>query len=438
LKAPFVTVILLGLIGMAQPVRAQQPSRTVDCRDPKTLNELVFCRIQVRLYGKLSNLDPSRQSEAPSITTNSTTLADKSAGPDVLAASINPSGLSGKSQVPQTTDASLTATLYGVYSTWRQREPFNPAFYEQNMFWRRLSVSIAPSYPQNAAQIQQSVSYGAKFLVTHPPDPLDPSNRDNFAGVSESLRAAGGYFGDLLAIQEQLKSEYQNHSCAAARAAGIADSLNQNFDGAMAMPSLFVPYRACITAADVEFIDDHTADTMTALKNLTDQLRTVIKNIETQPQASFSFLSKISQGTGSNLYRSEFVMDRGWESQSLRWKLHSTTNASFDFSNSKTTKPNKDTFRLVEALEIPPIPPRNPVVETNHLTIGVSGEGDWGDNQTPTYKAQGKLKITAINGFDIPISVTYANQTGKAKRADVKLVAGFAFDFAKLLAGFRE
>jgi hypothetical protein len=47
------------------------------------------------------------------------------------------------------------------------------------------------------------------------------------------------------------------------------------------------------------------------------------------------------------------------------------------------------------------------------------------------YKAHGKLKITFIDGLDIPIALTYANQTS-VMRADLKGQMGLAFDFAKI------
>jgi hypothetical protein len=401
-----------------------------NCSTPGTLNEYVFCRIQVRLASDLRNLDPSKQIEEPSVATNSTTLADKSAGPDVIAASVNPSGLSSKSRIPNTTDASVTATLYGIYSAWREKEPFNPAFYRASMPWRRLSISIAPSYPENASQAKQSVSYGAKFQIDHLRDPLDPSNKTAFEAVSGPLRDVGVYARDYQMVEQKLRDEYQNHPCPSAVAAGISQNLRGDgsegaFIATMENDKIFPHFMECITSADISYIDSHTSDTFAALSALDSQVSTLLKRVQGAPQIALSFLSKIGQGTGSNLYRSEVIMERGV------WKFDSTTNASYDFSNSKTSKPNKDTFRFVEDFEIPATSPRNPL-QPPPLTIGVSGEGDWGSKQTPTYKAQGKVKLTLISGLDIPIAITYSNQTSASKNADLKGVAGFAIDFAKL------
>jgi hypothetical protein len=304
------------------------------------------------------------------------------------------------------------------------------------MPWRRLSFSVAPSYPESAAQAKQSVSYGAKFQISHLRDPLDRSNNDAFQSVSGALRAAGSYANDYQAIEQHLRNEYQTHPCQAAVDAGIAgglmgDGTEGAFIAAMANPDVFVHFRQCMNGADMAFIDSHTSDTFAALSILTPQLADLLKRVQAAPQVALSFLSKISAGTGSNLYRSEIVMERGFG------KIDSTTNASFDFSNSKTTKPNKDTFRFVEDLEVPAIPPKKPLDPT-HLNIGVSGEGDWGTSQTPTYKAQGKVKFTLINGLDVPIVVTYSNQTSAAKLADLKGVMGFAFDFEKIATAFHS
>ena len=196
-------------------------------------------------------------------------------------------------------------------------------------------------YPQNATQTNQSVSYGAKFQVTHLRDPLDLSNKNAFQSVSGALRDAGAYANDYQTVEQHLRDEYQTHPCQAA--AGIASNLLGDgtegaFIAAMANPNVFAHFLPCISGADIAFIDSHTTNTFAALSLLTPQLADLIKRIRSAPQIALSFLSKISMGTGSNLYRSEIVMDRGF------WKIGSTTNASFDFSNSKTTKPNKDTL----------------------------------------------------------------------------------------------
>ena len=67
------------------------------------------------------------------------------------------------------------------------------------------------------------------------------------------------------------------------------------------------------------------------------------------------------------------------------------------------------------------------------LKLGLSGEGKWGDNGGPQYKAQCAITITPISGFDLPLSVTYVNRTPGVDRADLKGQLGINVDFAKLL-----
>lgn len=159
---------------------------------------------------------------------------------------------------------------------------------------------------------------------------------------------------------------------------------------------------------------------------LTADTEALLNKITKAPQISVGFLSRISKGTGSNLYRGELAIDSGL------WKFSSTTNLSFDFMNSQvSTKPNRNVGRVVQEFDIPLLPKKT-VLSYSPLTFGLSGEGDWGSNGPPTYKAQGKIKLTVFNGFDIPMSVTYANRTATVARADLKAVIGIAVDFSKV------
>jgi hypothetical protein len=431
LRLRFVLVLLI--LSSSRVLCAQ------DCAGATTLNDFIVCRLQAQVIQRLGDLDPSKQSEAPSITNNATVLADKSSAPDVVAASVNPSALSSKSRVPDTTDLSLTVSLYGIYSLWRQTDPFNPAFYKSSMPWRRLSLSLAPSFPETstATSGQGSRSYGAKYLVSNSRNIFDPSNTKRLQALKDNVSAASQFYAqDLLAVQQYLSGRYRDalYNDFATKP-GFSDlySEGNTFDSfvrATASSQLFPFLLLRLTKQDLAEIDSRLRDSLASTTSLDAQLKSIAQHVKTSPQVALSFLSKISKGTGNNLYRSEVVIDAGVK------KVTTTTNISFDFSNSQTTsKPNRDIFRFVQDVEVPLIPQKSPLA-LNPLTLGLSGEGDWGSNGTPIYKAQGKLKITFIDGLDIPIVVTYANQTS-VMRPDLKGQMGLAFDFAKISRAFR-
>jgi hypothetical protein len=410
-----------------------------NCAAPDTLNDFVVCRLQAEVTQRLGDLDPSKQSEAPSITNNATVLADKTSAPDIVAASVNPSALSSKSRIPDTTDFSVTVSLYGIYSLWRQTDPFNPAFYRSSMPWRRLSLSLAPSFPETSTATagQGSRSYGAKYLLSNSRDIFDVSNTKRLQTLKDTVSEASMlYAQDLLSVQNYLAQQYQHSFYAEfSTKAGYqelyseGDSFN-SFVRATASPTLFPLLLLRLTKGDLAEIDSRLQHSLGSTAAIDAQLASIVAHLKNSPQVALSFLSKISKGTGNNLYRSEIVIDAGVK------KVTTTTNISFDFSNAQTASThNRNILRAVQDFEVPVIPQKSPLA-LNPLTLGISGEGDWGSNGTPIYKVQGKLKITFIDGLDIPIVVTYANQTSSSTHADLKGQMGLAFDFSKISRAF--
>lgn len=117
---------------------------------------------------RLRQTDNSKQVEAPSVSQNSTALADSSSAPDIAGASLNLSALSSKSRSPNATDESVTFSMYGVYAAWQRTDPFNDRFYGEHSWWRRLSFSFGKSFPEDNATTaaQGSSTYSAKYLLS--------------------------------------------------------------------------------------------------------------------------------------------------------------------------------------------------------------------------------------------------------------------------------
>jgi hypothetical protein len=190
-------------------------SRAQNCQAPPNVNEFVICTLKDMIAQRSRDLDTTKQTEAPSVATNSTTLADKSSAPDIAALSVNPSALSSKSRTPDTTDFSLTLSMYGVYSLWKETNPFDNSFYNspEAFWWRRLSFSIAPSFPETTSSTvgQGSRSYGAKYLITKSRDPADPSNNPTFQALGNQVSTTPqDYAGDFLEIENYLVQRYQD------------------------------------------------------------------------------------------------------------------------------------------------------------------------------------------------------------------------------------
>jgi hypothetical protein len=55
-----------------------------------------------------------------------------------------------------------------------------------------------------------------------------------------------------------------------------------------------------------------------------------------------------------------------------------------------------------------------------------------------TYRAQGKITITILNGVQVPVSVTWANHSDLVKESSVTGNIGISFDFSKAADFFKR
>src|SRR5260370_7550568 len=132
----------------------------------------------------IQETDHSKQSEANSAALNSTTLADRSTGPDFMSTSVVFPGLASKSSVPNSTDYSIGVSMYAFYSLLRTKNPFDPDFYNENTSqWRRVSFNFVDSYPADKTSTisADSPTYRTPFPLHTTPTTLDPTHKSRFS-----------------------------------------------------------------------------------------------------------------------------------------------------------------------------------------------------------------------------------------------------------------
>ena len=187
---------------------------------------------------------------------------------------------------------------------------------------------------------------------------------------------------------------------------------------------------AALTDANRAEIDRRIEQKIQSQAEVLKATQKVIKKITQRTQIAFAFTARISKGIGANLYREELIFDRP-----LFSTFSGTVNTSYDFQNALSkTGLNRHIGRFVGAIQTPLgktswLPSKKP------FSIGVSGEGDWGTNGTPIYRAQFKLTIPIVAGLNLPLSFTYANRTS-VPLADVRGQMGIVADFGKLSKAF--
>ena len=139
-----LTVLLVLLAGCAR-------ASADNCKQKASLSEFVNCRIRTLIDLDIQQTDPSRQSEANSAATNTTTIADHTSGPDFASSSLALPGLASKSSVPNSTDYSVGISMYAFYSMAKAQNPSDPSFYDTDTHqWRKVSFNFVNSDPADS------------------------------------------------------------------------------------------------------------------------------------------------------------------------------------------------------------------------------------------------------------------------------------------------
>lgn len=412
LRALFIFVLIAGPGGDAL---AQQA-----CNQSRSLPEFVDCEVTLVVRRGIADNDQTKQAEENSAGQNSSALANSSSAPDVVGISLNPAVFATKSRSSNSTDFSATVNLYALYSAEKKTNPYDQAIYDNKYEWRRLSFNIGRSYPEDnaATAAQGSSTYQAKYLVAGSRDVGDPANRKLLADLPGALSASMVDYANIYSeVEAYVLGIYKTEMNGAAPPSRSSDQMRA-FIAGLSGDSLREVQRIIGTRVESQ-------------ANLFRVTKSAVDKITRRTQISVDFTSRISKGTGSNLYRSEAIFDRP-----LFWKFSSTANLSYDFQNAQTsTSVNRQIGRIAEAVKFPVassewLPTKAPP------SITVSGEADFGSHGTPIYKGQFKLSIPVLSGLDLPISFLYVNRTATVPRADIKAQLGLAIDTSKLARAF--
>lgn len=381
----------------------------------------------------VSLLDNSKQPEAPSISENSTTLANTSGASDTATLSLNPALTTTNSRSPKSTDIATSFSLAALNAAVQARNPLEGTYYQSSRDLRRISISLTDSFPggSKATADQGSNSYGVKFVI----NPRDTTSTKNTVALctfftDAQLQSSAAFKSALVKVATYLytASQAQVHTTL-----GLDQQvLNDQKQFAEAMTSNTQLLGALISNAPKDLQPEINMLVEQAIPEILNQAMVdsrlskaaqTLKSMINAPQFAVEYSARISKGSSSNLYRTQVDYDQTF------WKLTATTNVGYDFQNAQTQgAQNRHIGRLVQQFQYPVPWPYKRVTPK----FAASGEGDWGSNGAPIYKTQGKLTFTLFAGVDVPFAVTYVSRTGAKNQSDVKGQMGLAIDFTKL------
>jgi len=416
----------------ALPTNPQSP-RSTTANATQGLGELLNKKFRDATRARLGPKNNTNQSESPRISSNSTSLVDKSSVGDLLSIAINPAGTSTNASTTQPTSGSATITAYAVKAFASGRDPLDPSFYTSNRKWRKLSLTYGYDYTKGheGDPKEKGNIYGFKFLPYDKRDVSDPANSGEIRTISENLQKLGPSFNR--ARREIEDTIFDLLSKRGKFPPGVTDrptlinflENDNNIEGDLAE----------LLGDDVKIIDRIVAQYIDPNVRFSKAAQEAFDRIRRKPQVAIDFLTKQRKGTRPNEYMGGVIMDIGILD---RWNL--TFNGDFNFIDNKITRNSRGGSFATELLI--PLNGMNRVGDTVPWTFNFGASGRWMTKQAPLYQGQAKLTIPMprMPGVELPISISFASRSEllKGKESRIRGHVGFTFDLARLLTAFKN
>lgn len=431
--------LLLSLICFSGSLLAQSNSLSTP---PDDFNEWLNRRVDEITKARINQRNNTNQSETSSVSSNTTSLVDKSSASDLVGVAVNLAGLSTESSEMKASSMSATVSAYAFKAAAAGRNPLDPGFYNANRDWRRVSFTLGFDYPAGKVGDinERAVTFGIKFL---PYDKRDASVDqqcvvvDSTTGqrttsgcvrlVSGALKESGVGFAKITRLVE----DFLLHELATSNRIDPSlltnplqftrDYLGTNF------PKKLLPL---LTEADVKRVDDIISDHIDPFVKFSDTTRSAIEQIRKKPQASFEFLTTQRKENRPDEYVAKFIADLG-----VAPRLNFTLNAAFAYQDNKLMKDNRGGM-VAAALQFQ-LTPETKLAGRMPWLFDVSYQGSAMTNMTPMHIGQAKVTIPLWEGFELPLSVSLANRTELIKEKDVRGHFGITFDVARLAQAFK-
>src|SRR2546427_18025 len=152
------------------------------------------------LQAKIAQRDTTKQTETPSVSSNSTSLVDTSSAGDLVNVGLNLAGLSAatKDNSKDANSVSVTTSAYALYSAFKGVDPLNPGFYNRNAPWRKLSFTLGydDEKTKGSNSTEQAKIFGVKYLIINKREPGPARNDKYFKIIEDNLRTRTTAFGN--------------------------------------------------------------------------------------------------------------------------------------------------------------------------------------------------------------------------------------------------
>jgi hypothetical protein len=389
-------------------------------------SEYINRRINENIASRVDQGDPTKQAEPPASSTNSTSLVERSSAPDLLGLGLDFLNLSDKltGDKKSATPKTITFSAYALKSMTAKQDPLDPAVYNRDRKWRRVSFTLGYDVPENVDEKDPII--GVKWLAINGRDIADPKNTEQIDNVQTALNTAGVNFSKIAQeVEPFIFAGLQKRNALPSNV-----TTTRQFEDALADASTFPKIRDALTGDEKNIIDQVILKYMKAFLNLNNATRDAVQAIRTRTQIALAFTTTQRRHGRPDKYAGTFTFDKGMGDNAI------TVNASF--LATKTPGGKDSTGGQFAAAFHMPLNGLKPLGYKDPLLLSVEANGKGMTGATPMFVAQGKLTIPLMAGVTIPISVSVANRTEFVKEKEVKGKFGFTFDLSKTLKAFRD
>jgi hypothetical protein len=338
-------------------------------------------------------------------------------------AGVNKPSESGK------TAMAATFSAYALYAAGVQRNPLDPAFYNQHSGLRRFSFTIGQSGEDTDENGSVTVLAG-KVLLVNRREVTRSENLQELQKVSARLKVATP---DFLAMVDEVQNYLYTE---------LAPAFGLPIPGARGDKISFINTQLGVgnmtatlgrlSEKQLDEIDEIITRRISSKVDLVDESLRAFETIRRRPQLSLIVQSKLRRGTGVDEYQSGLTYDYG-----LYRRINLTLNGTFNYLNSPVIGGDIRGGKLAGETKFQLTPEKNILGGSGPFYFSLAGSAEWLTKIKPTYVGQAKFTIPIYSGIDFPISVSFSNKTDLIKESTVRGRFGFTFDLAKLLGTMR-
>jgi hypothetical protein len=437
LRSSTVFALFIGLLWMMPSSRiwAQE-------KPPKTFDEWIGQREDALVFAQgRANLDrrsTTRQNEATTASSNTTSLLDRSSASEFLGVALNLAGLSGqfsdRSNDDDNADSiAATSTAYAFYALAIGQSPLNPKLYCEPISRQLRNLSFTVGYDNQKDQevkgaSDNTTSIGLKYLFINK---RDACAFDIPAFRELAVSAAQARSNIVLAAQAYLCENVEKKgggSC-------TTEELKSFLTSKLLQESTFAELYSQLTDAHRDAIDTIVLSRVEPLVKLSEAAVGAVQRVNTGRQAAFMVSAKLAD-RGTDKYNAMLILDYGPHSL-----IGLTANLGFDYLDIPNGNNSYGGILAGQIIyrfglgEVRQTGVRELFTGRDPVSVSVGVKANLMTDAKPIYQGQVKLKIPITDGIELPISLSFANRTELIDESEVRGQIGFTIDTSRLIAG---